>query len=66
MKYSSHHISSIRPVTIDANPDHLADVVFVRFLYCNDALLFFFFSFIFISWRLITSQRFSGFRHTLT
>ena len=28
--------------------------------------LFFFFSFIFISWRLITSQRCSGFCHTLT
>ena len=27
---------------------------------------FFFFSFIFISWRLITSQHFSGFCHTLT
>ena len=29
-------------------------------------LSFFFFSFIIISWRLITSQHFSGFRHTLT
>ena len=29
-------------------------------------LFFFFFSFIFISWRLITSQHFSGFCHTLT
>ena len=28
--------------------------------------IFFFFSFIFISWRLITSQHFSGFCHTLT
>ena len=28
--------------------------------------LLFFFSFIFISWRLITSQHFSGFCHTLT
>ena len=28
--------------------------------------LFFFFSFIFISWMLITSQHFSGFCHTLT
>ena len=30
------------------------------------AILFFFFSFIFISWRLITSQHCSGFCHTLT
>ena len=30
------------------------------------AFLFFLFSFIFISWRLITSQHFSGFCHTLT
>ena len=30
------------------------------------ALYIFFFSFIFISWRLITSQHFSGFCHTLT
>ena len=29
-------------------------------------IFFFFFSFIFISWRLITSQHFSGFCHTLT
>ena len=29
-------------------------------------LFVFFFSFIFISWRLITSQRCSGFCHTLT
>ena len=31
-----------------------------------DPVLFFFFSFIFISWRLITSQHCSGFCHTLT
>ena len=38
VKYCFHHISSIWPVTVDANPDRLADVVSVRFLYCNDAL----------------------------
>ena len=32
----------------------------------KDRLPFFFFSFIFISWRLITSQHCSGFCHTLT
>ena len=32
----------------------------------NPRLQLFFFSFIFISWRLITSQHFSGFCHTLT
>ena len=35
------------------------------FLHCAKAF-FFFFSFIFISWRLITSQHFRGFCHTLT
>ena len=32
----------------------------------NKGLFFFFFSFIFISWGLITSQHCSGFCHTLT
>ena len=36
-------------------------------IYLSSPLFFFFlFSFIFISWRLITSQHFSGFCHTLT
>ena len=34
--------------------------------YCDNIFLFLFFSFIFISWRLITSQHCSGFCHTLT
>ena len=32
----------------------------------TDSSIFFFFSFIFISWRLITSQHCSRFCHTLT
>ena len=38
----------------------------VSFFFFNGFLLFFFFSFIFISWRPITSQHCSGFCHTLT
>ena len=34
--------------------------------YCNNIAFLFFFSFIFISWRLITLQYCSGFCHTLT
>ena len=34
--------------------------------YTPSKTLFFFFSFIFISWRLVTSQHFSGFCHTST
>ena len=36
------------------------------FVRIRSAVNFFFFSFIFISWRLITSQHCSGFGHTLT
>ena len=35
-------------------------------LHCRWIIFFFFFSFIFISWRLITLQYYSGFCHTLT
>ena len=47
----------------------LAAVFFCLFVFVFSTLWFFFllfFSFIFISWRLIISQHFSGFCHTLT
>ena len=44
---------------------HGAEAGSVFFLF-NKCSVFFFFSFIFISWRLITLQYFSGFCHTLT
>ena len=38
----------------------------MQILYHTLSVFFFFFSFIFISWRLITLQYYSGFCHTLT
>ena len=51
---------------IDSIPKGFYVQVTILAYECGDDILFYFFSFIFISWRLITLQYCSGFCHTLT
>ena len=62
------HFESVHPL---GTPEQWTEVVFLDTLLLISKVNLpisplFFFSFIFISWRLITSQHFSGFCHTLT
>ena len=57
----NRQVNQAKDIRIDLMDEGEPTEVFFLFFFCS-----FFFSFIFISWRLITLQYCSGFCHTLT